>query len=143
MKKEFVIFLILISAGAVLIGATFVLVNEFPRLVEQWNENERGKKLVEPAEVQDGQQESHINPITHAAPILMSKIANAESQILTVDEENTVLVMLKSLGVNGENFTEIMKAYQSMKSIDATGVLTTETLEAIVRDLTISKISAL
>ena len=144
MKKEFVVFLILIAVGAIVCGATVVMINEIPILVEQWNENERNKKLEPPPEEKDELTKSFIPSLEPAAPIVISNyLTSNESQILTREEEASIRVMMRSLGFVGDNFTEVMKAYQASKSMEVTGVLTTETLESIVRDLTISKLSSL
>ena len=144
MKKGYVIYLVLISVGAVVFGATFVLLDEFPKLVEQWNENERQTVLVEPAAEKNEPPELFAPSVQTTAPIVISNlISNSGSQVLTENEQEQVQMMLRKLGVAGENFTETVKAYQTKKSLEATGVLTTETLEEIVRDLTITKVATL
>lgn len=135
MKRGFIIFLVLVTVGAVFSGITIVLLNDFPRIVQDWQET-----LTVRTPEQNITTEAAAQPNPAALTALPKSSA---SQTLTKEEEDQVRAMLKSLGITGSDFTETMKAYQHKNSLEVTGVLTTETLESIIRQLTVSKVASI
>ena len=151
MKRGFVVFLILITVGAIFSGTTVVFYNNFPRLVEIWNEEARMyKKETQEKEKQKQLANNLLTaPIEMPAPppygnapiVVSSLFTKDSSQTLTRSEQEQIVAMLKALGVTAESYSNALKVYQTKKSLVANGVLTIETLEAIVRDFTVARVN--
>ena len=140
-NRGFMAFLALVTVGAIVAGVSLVLIKDFPVIVAHLWENNRTTHIVQSLQTQNEQEESSGAVQLPDRIVLSELFSNPSSQTLTRSEEEQVWSMLKSLGISGETFAETMKAYQSDKSLEVTGALTIETLEAIIRDFTVSRVS--
>jgi hypothetical protein len=137
MKRGFPIFLVFIAVGAVFFGMSIALISHFPNVARGWQEE---RQVTLPAN--SVEEKAPPAPTTSTANYIPipSEPRNSSTLFLTREEETQVLDMLRELGYTGNGFADTVIAYQKSNSLEETGFLSTETLESIIRQLTVNSV---
>lgn len=156
MKKEYLFFLVMVLAAAIVTGATIGLISNFHYIVNQ-NPNsssqvesvnqeaatqpsaqpnaESGDKAVEPSVQQSSDSGNEVQKVA-----VVNQPASTKEQgylILSGEEKEQVVNMLVSLGANQEgDYSEFIRKFQKEKSLTPTGSLDSLTLNAIILEVT-------
>jgi len=139
MKKENFFFLIFVLAAAVITGSTLGIANSLIYIKEQ------GEVLKQEAAAQENSQEETAaesslyagleseGPVP-AAPSL------PELMVITEAEKEEIQSMLTGLGmVESADYNKFIIEFQKNNSIEPTGYLDSQTLQAIIKQATLQK----
>ncbi|MGS0763605.1 peptidoglycan-binding domain-containing protein [Syntrophomonas curvata] len=156
MKKEYLFFLVMVLAAAVITGATIGFISNFHYIV---NQSPASTSQAEPVQ-QDtaASNPDRQNDVLKSQPVEPGDIGdkNTDSQgrkvavvksptptseqgylILSREEKQQVINMLVSLGANkGGDYSEFIRNFQKEKSLPPTGSLDSLTLNAIILEVT-------
>ncbi|MDR1616154.1 MAG: hypothetical protein LBR98_03995 [Syntrophomonadaceae bacterium] len=134
MKKEFLIFIVLISVAAIISGATMALASNFS-IINEYVQREAETNI--PPDENTGNLNVSEKAVPEPAVSRLSINYNDDSdQILTPYEQEEIMSMLQRLGANVSNdFFSDIQTYQSQNSLSSSGLLTNETLELIVKQM--------
>lgn len=145
MKREYLFFLVMVLAAAIITGATIGFTSHFHCIAVQLHENSATvEKVSEQTETSESKnamvgnqaQDSKINK-----QVAGSYSANPVSQqgymVLSRDEKEQVISMLESLGAKeGTDYSKFIRNFQQEKALTPTGNLDSLTLQAIIREVT-------
>ncbi|MEN6348871.1 MAG: hypothetical protein ABFD08_05650 [Syntrophomonas sp.] len=145
MKKQYAIFLILIICAAMVSSSTLVIVLNMPLIAQT------SQKLQAEAE-----QPAKSNPATETQTasaqtsrkntVVADSSNNASSPVsgdFTPAEKEQIAQMLNDLGMQEKEFSaDSIKSFQNQNSLSPTGNLDTNTLNEIIRQLSLVKAQA-
>lgn len=156
MKKEYLFFLVMVLAAAVITGATIGLISNFHHIEKQVQENlsaaETTRQQVSaPADEPDDPVKSEtVNPESkenintnnnEVKKVAVVRPATSSTEqgylVLSGEEKQQVVDMLVSLGAtkNGD-YSTFIRNFQRAKSLPPTGSLDSLTLNAIINEVT-------
>ncbi|MDR1159993.1 MAG: hypothetical protein LBK69_05130 [Syntrophomonadaceae bacterium] len=133
MKKEFLIFIVLISIAAIISGATMALISNFPSI------NEYLQRAAEAENIPPAENNASDAKVSETTPsrYLISYEDDGSDQILTPYEQEEIIGMLQHLGADvSDDFFADIQAYQNQNYLSNNGLLTQETLELIIKQMT-------
>ncbi|MBC7075192.1 MAG: hypothetical protein H5T98_03810 [Syntrophomonadaceae bacterium] len=139
MKKENFFFLIFVLAAAVITGSTLGIANSLIYIREQ------GEALKQEAAAQENSQEetaaefSLYAALESEAPVPAAP-SLPELMVITEAEKEEIQGMLTGLGmVEGADYNKFIMEFQKNNSIEPTGYLDSQTLQAIIKQATLQK----
>ncbi len=146
MQKGYFFFLILVLASAVILGSTIGLISNVSYIVQH-------TELLKP-QPNEASPDVHADNAIPPAPKPSSpdslqgekqpstSSGNSEYMILSQEEKEQIKQMLLGLGM-GENddLGQFVLEYQKKNSLEATGILDSQTLDAIIRQTTLKEVS--
>lgn len=155
MKKEYLFFLVLVLAAAIVTGATIGLISNFHYIthlnpasssqIEPVNHETATQPSAQPnAEfgeaVQPSVQQSSDSGNEVQKIAVVNQPASAGEQgylVLSGEEKELVVNMLVSLGADRDgDYSEFIRSFQKQKSLTPTGSLDSLTLNAIILEVT-------
>ncbi len=131
MKKEHFLFLTLIMASAIVVGSTIGLVNNIDVLasLEQGRKGYYETDKIEYNEVSRG---TSTDRVSHK---------NIDIVEVSEQEKEEIINMLKYLGMgDNKEYSEFIEQFQRENSLNITGYINHETLDSIVRQVTVNRI---
>ena len=156
MKKEYLFFLVMVLAAAVITGATVGFISNFHYIEKQVKENSNQLKPTQPQvsvlnsdDQSNGVKNKTTNPEDKGNQITdnqINKVAVVRSAtpvadqgylVLSKEEKQQVVDMLDSLGANKDgDYITFIRNFQIEKSLPPTGNLDSLTLNAIINEAT-------
>lgn len=156
MKKEYLFFLVMVLAAAIITGATMGFISNFHYIVNQTPDS---SSQVEPASQKaaapsptgegnavdnkvaapDGQEDSNIDNQARKVAVVKPPTPTSERGylVLSGDEKQQVVNMLVSLGADKDgDYSGFIRNFQKEKSLPPTGSLDSLTLNAIILEVT-------
>ena len=158
MKKEYLFFLVMVLAAAVITGATIGLISNFHYIEKQVQENQSAAEtpqqqasapLDEPnnpikSETVNSDSKDNINTNNEVKTVAVVRPATSSTEqgylVLSGEEKQQIVDMLVSLGAtkNGD-YSTFIRNFQRAKSLPPTGSLDSLTLHAIINEVTRQK----
>ncbi len=158
MKKEYLFFLVMVLAAAVITGATIGLISNFHYIEKQVQENQSAAEtpqqqasapLDEPnnpikSETVNSDSKDNINTNNEVKTVAVVRPATSSTEqgylVLSGEEKQQIVDMLVSLGAtkNGD-YSTFIRNFQKEKSLPPTGSLDSLTLHAIINEVTRQK----
>ena len=158
MKKEYLCFLVMVLAAAVITGATIGLISNFHYIEKQVQENQSAAEtpqqqasapLDEPnnpikSETVNSDSKDNINTNNEVKTVAVVRPATSSTEqgylVLSREEKQQIIDMLVSLGAtkNGD-YSTFIRNFQKEKSLPPTGSLDSLTLHAIINEVTRQK----
>ena len=155
MKKEYLFFLVMVLAAAVITGATIGLISNFHYIEKQVQENQSAAEtpqqqasapLDEPnnpikSETVNSDSKDNINTNNEVKTVAVVRPATSSTEqgylVLSGEEKQQIVDMLVSLGAtkNGD-YSTFIRNFQRAKSLPPTGSLDSLTLNAIINEVT-------
>ncbi len=140
-KKEYIVYLVFITMASVLLGMTFAFLKDFPTFVQEILQSDSASNIKEET---TKEKETINNADQQNISAKKMSASDSESQVLTKQEIEEIKSMIASLGIESDSsLSEALKQYQETKALDANGILTLETLDAIIKDMTIKRTASL
>ena len=155
MKKEYLFFLVMVLAAAVITGATIGFISNFHHIEKRVQEN---LSAVEPSHQQvsapsdepddpvssetvNPKSEENINTNNEVKKVVVVRPATSSTDqgylVLSKEEKQQVVDMLDSLGANKNgDYITFIRNFQIEKSLPPTGSLDSLTLNAIINEVT-------
>lgn len=150
MRKEYLFFLVMVLAAAIITGATIGFISNFHYIVNQPQDSSSqvepttspagqgdlaNSKAVTPAGQEDSNTDNQVRKVAVVKPSNPS--AEQGYLVLSREEKQQVINMLESLGANKDgDYSEFIKDFQKKKSLTPTGNLDSLTLNAIIQEVT-------
>lgn len=143
MKKQMVIFLVLIICAAMVGSSTLVIVVHMPYIAHTSQvlqaEAERSDEPNSAVDVKAEPGQANEN----STVLAMKSSSVPSSTEFTPAEKQQIAEMLNHLGIQGEDVSaDAIKTFQSQNSLNPTGNLDTSTLNEIIRQLALVKAQA-
>jgi hypothetical protein len=155
MKKEYLFFLVMVLAAAVITGATIGLISNFHYIEKQVQENQSAIETPqqqasvpsdEPdnpikSETVNSDSKDNINTNNEVKTVAVVRPATSSTEqgylVLSGEEKQQIVDMLVSLGAtkNGD-YSTFIRNFQRAKSLPPTGSLDSLTLNAIINEVT-------
>ncbi len=159
MKKEYLFFLVMVLAAAVITGATIGLISNFHYIEKQVQENQSAAETpqqqasapldepnnpVKSKTVNSESKENINNNEVEVKKVAVVRPATSSTEqgylVLSREEKQQIIDMLVSLGAtrNGD-YNAFIRNFQKEKSLPPTGSLDSLTLHAIINEVTRQK----
>ena len=150
MKRENVIFLILVFAAAIVFGTTFGIINGYldtvskhpskkPSIEHRQNDDSPAvKETSKPEEAQNA-----IPAGSAASSMGTGQGSGASVMPLTATEAREIAGMLLQLGYRCPSLGSAVEAYQRDHGLAATGIIDNATLASVLRQLALKKVHSL
>ncbi|CFY12410.1 Peptidoglycan binding-like [Syntrophomonas zehnderi OL-4] len=149
MKKEYVWFLILVLAAAVLTGSTLGIVTNFSHIVQYHKpsikeQNPEVQSLENQINEKPAQDLSplHDEPMNVASPGGIAVVTPDETIVLSVSESEkaAITAMLNSVQPShSPDFDTNLKHFQEKNYLPATGIVDLQTLQTLINQATIQR----
>lgn len=149
MKKEYVFFLVLVLAAAIVTGSTIGIVNNLDIIL---GHNHNADNVLASSDnlpiekrVAQNNNSDDVSNISRSAASRNSNIATpdaTELMLVSQQEQEQIVDMLKYLGMpEGADYSEFIRQFQQTHSLKPTGNLDSITLDTVIRQVTINKVS--
>ncbi|MDD2586188.1 MAG: hypothetical protein PHT79_06325 [Syntrophomonadaceae bacterium] len=146
MKKEHFFFLVLVLAAAIVTGSTIGIVNNLDIILEPnhnvlaSSDNLQVEKRV--AQNSNSDDVSNISRSTASRNSNIEKTDSTELMLVSQQEQEQIVDMLKYLGMTeSADYSEFIRQFQQTHSLNPTGNLDSLTLDTVIRQVTINKVS--
>jgi hypothetical protein len=146
MKKEYLFFLVLVLAAAIVTGATIGFVSSFHNIQQQAQENISQVQATEQQALEksdrvkndNGNAEVNDNEVTNVAITqYAAPITEQGYLVLSREEKQQIVDMLVSLGATKDgDYSTFIRNFQKEKLLPPTGNLDSLTLNAIINEVT-------
>lgn len=146
MKKEYFIFIILILAAAIVSGSTLCFFSNFKYISQQIKVQQQQTKASQAADSADSglSDQTAKADMPSAASDSTQQLAlsstNAETLVSQTDQ-NEIDAMLDAVDTNGneEDYSLRIKNFQKKNALPITGVMDTQTLNALINRATLQR----
>lgn len=151
MKKEYLFFLVLVLAAAIITGATIGFISNFHHIQKQAQENLSQVQTTEQQTLEqgDGVKDENANPedeplyndSNEIKKVTVSQPAAPTTEqgylVLSGEEKQQIVDMLVSLGATKDgDYSAFIRNFQKEKSLPPTGNLDSLTLNAVIYEVT-------
>ena len=152
MRKDYLFFLVLVLAAAVVAGSAVGFVSSFDIVVQHLktiNSQSSHSSTLNPINMADNnkpaipkEKQDNDTPVSYQYPAASTK-GSEELMVLTTEEKEQIIAMLHILGMPQDgNYNQFLSDFQSAHSLPSTGCLDSRTLRIIINEATRSKAAA-
>ncbi|NLW44539.1 MAG: peptidoglycan-binding protein [Syntrophomonadaceae bacterium] len=146
MKREHVVFFVLLVAAAMVMGSTVAIVSALTNYKVQQTKipvNSQSNLEISTSEDENKIAQAENNTAESGESIYVSGnipvSGNASSSKLTPIETREVKRMLKELGHSKPTFSQSLKSFQEENQLANTGILDSVTLDSMINRLSLNK----
>jgi hypothetical protein len=155
LKKEYLFFLVMVLAAAIVTGATIGFISNFHYIMNRSSATSQTEAVQQDTTASDPDEPKDVlqsdpaksedqgdrNPDSQVKKVTAVKPPTPTSEqgylVLSQDEQEQVVNMLVSLGANQDgDYSEFIRNFQEKKSLPPTGSLDSLTLNAIILEAT-------
>lgn len=141
MTRGQTIFMFLMICTAVITGATLGVVNNLDIIVQQSNMISASAEAAQsPDQMADIIDNTSPDPVKVADNESVSR--STQLMVITAQEKDEIKTMLQQLGMTeDEHMTDFIRNFQQTHSLNATGILDSQTLNIMIKQVTYDKAS--